>query len=138
MLSGSVYFNVKNDAGNIVATQSIEASIAPKVNWTIERFVQENDTLGRLNIALTIKNLGNVDDGLIVQITSTHFTEMTLIPPDGNIFEQGVENPRTFEIDLVEQGANFTTRAWALIPTRSKKQWYDVRQFISTIKILTR
>ena len=120
LLSGSVYFNVKNDAGNIVATQSIEASIAPKVNWTIERFVQENDALGRLNIALTIKNLGNVDDGLIVQITSTHFTEMTLIPPDGAIFEQGVENPRTFEIDLVEQGANFTTRAWALIPTDQK------------------
>ena len=120
LLTGTVNLNVKNDAGNIVATKSIDASIAPKVNWTIERFIQENDALGRLNIALTIKNLGNVDDGLIVQITSTHFTEMTLIPPDGAIFEQGVENPRTFEIDFVEQGANFTTRAWALIPTDQK------------------
>ena len=120
LLTGTVNLNVKNDAGNIVATKSIDASIAPKVNWTIERFIQENDALGRLNIALTIKNLGNVDDGLIVQITSTHFTEMTLIPPDGAIFEQGVENPRTFEIDFVEQGANFTTRAWAVIPTDQK------------------
>ena len=120
LLTGTVNLNVKNDAGNIVATKSIDASIAPKVNWTIERFIQENDALGRLNIALTIKNLGNVDDGLIVQITSTHFTEMTLIPPDGAIFEQGVENPRTFEIDFVQQGANFTTRAWAVIPTDQK------------------
>ena len=120
LLTGAVNLNVKNDAGNIVATKSIDASIAPKVNWTIERFIQENDALGRLNIALTIKNLGNVDDGLIVQITSTHYTEMTLIPPDGAIFEQGVENPRTFEIDFVEQGANFTTRAWAVIPTDQK------------------
>lgn len=120
LLSGSVQLNVKNDAGVIVATKSVETSIAPKVNWTIERFVQENDALGRLNIALTIKNLGNIDDGLIVQISSTHFTEMTLIPPEGAIIEQGVANPRTFEIDFVEQGANFTTRAWALIPTDQK------------------
>ena len=100
LLTGTVNLNVKNDAGNIVATKSIDASIAPKVNWTIERFIQENDALGRLNIALTIKNLGNVDDGLIVQITSTHFTEMTLIPPDGAIFEQGVENPELLRLTL--------------------------------------
>ena len=120
LLSGSVFLNIRNDDGNIVASKAIDASIAPKVNWTIERFIQENDALGRLNIALTIKNLGNVDDGLIVQIASTHFTEMTLIPPDGAIFDRDVENPRTFEIDFVEQGANFTTRAWALIPTNQK------------------
>ena len=40
LLTGTVNLNVKNDAGNIVATTSIDASIAP-VNWTIERFIQK-------------------------------------------------------------------------------------------------
>ena len=42
---------------------------------------------------------------------------MTLIPPSGSIIEDGVEFPRSFEINNIGYGSNFTVRAWAEIPT---------------------
>ena len=42
---------------------------------------------------------------------------MTLIPPTNSVTEPGVEFPRSFEINDIDFGSNFTVRAWAEIPT---------------------
>ena len=87
------------------------------INWSVQDLVSEEDALGRYNIAMTLKNDGNAADGIIVQLQCSHFTPMTLIPPSGSIIEDGVEFPRSFEINNIGYGSNFTVRAWAEIPT---------------------
>ena len=90
--------------------------IAPQINWTLETLVEEIDAKGRLSIAMTLKNNGNAIDGLVVQLECSHSTQMTFIPPSDAIIEDGVEFPRSFEINELPLGSNFTIRAWAEIP----------------------
>ena len=105
--------NNPNEYQNI----AINVVIAPKIDWSIQDLTEENDALGRYNIAMTLRNDGNAADGIIVQLQCSHFTPMTLIPPTNSITEPGVEFPRSFEINNIDFGSNFTVRAWAEIPT---------------------
>jgi hypothetical protein len=41
---------------------------------------------------------------------------MGFIPPDSAVYEDGVEYPRSFEINDIPLGANFTIRAWVDLP----------------------
>ena len=100
-----------------VKNVAIDIVIAPKIDWSIQDLTEEEDALGRFNIAMTLRNDGNAADGIIVQLQCSHFTQMTLIPPVDSIVESGVEFPRSFEINDIEFGSNFTVRAWAEIPT---------------------
>jgi len=94
----------------------IPVKIAPLINWTFEDVVEEIDSKGRLSIAMTLRNNGNALDGLIVQLQSSHSTDMAFVPPFAAIVEEGVENPRSFEINDIPVGANFTLRAWVELP----------------------
>jgi len=65
---------------------------------------------------MTLRNQGNAFDGLVVQLQSSHSTDMAFVPPSIAIIEEGVENPRSFEIFDIPVGANFTVIAWVEIP----------------------
>lgn len=95
---------------------NFDVVIAPEISWSLQNLVQENDAIGRFNIAMTLRNDGNAMDGIIVQLQCSHFTEMSFIPPNGAIYESGVEYPRSFEINDIDLASNFTVRAWAEIP----------------------
>ena len=95
---------------------NFDVVIAPEISWSVQNLVQENDAIGRFNIAMTLRNDGNAMDGIIVQLQCSHFTEMSFIPPNGAIYESGIEYPRSFEINDIELDSNFTVRAWAEIP----------------------
>ena len=95
---------------------NIPVKISPVINWSFENVSEEIDSKGRLSIVMTLRNDGNAFDGLIVQLQSSHSTEMAFIPPFIAIVEDGVEFPRSFEIDDIPTGANFTLRAWVEIP----------------------
>ncbi len=101
---------------NSVQTIDVEIIIAPRIDWSLQDLVTEEDAIGRYNVAMTLRNDGNAADGIIVQLQCSHFTPMTLIPPTGSIIEEGVEFPRSFEISNIGYGANFTVRAWAELP----------------------
>ena len=100
----------------VVSQTSVSVIIGPYINWTLENLVEEIDANGRLSIAMTLRNDGNAVDGLVVQLECSHSTEMTFIPPNNAIVEDGVESPRSFEINDLPLGSNFTIRAWAEIP----------------------
>ena len=100
----------------VVSQTSNPVVIAPQINWTLETLVEEIDAKGRLAIAMTLKNNGNAIDGLVVQLECSHSTQMTFIPPSNAIIEDGVEFPRSFEINELPLGSNFTIRAWAELP----------------------
>ena len=91
--------------------------ISPQINWSIQTLNEEVDALGRFNIAMTLLNDGNAADGIIVQLQCSHFTPISLVAPTGAITEPNVESPRSFEINNIGYGSNFTVRAWAVIPS---------------------
>ena len=95
---------------------SFDVVIAPEISWSVQNLVEETDAIGRFNIAMTLRNDGNAMDGIIAQLQCSHFTEMSFIPPSGAIYEDGIEFPRSFEINDVTLDSNFTVRAWAEIP----------------------
>ena len=116
--NSQVIFNVQPvGITNAVQTVAFDVVIAPKIDWSIQDLTEEIDALGRFNIAMTLRNNGNAADGIIVQLQCSHYTPMTLIPPTNSVTEPGVEFPRSFEINDINFGSNFTVRAWAEIPT---------------------
>ena len=115
--NGNVTFDlIYADTKEIVQQISVPVIIAPKISWSLESIVEEVDANGRLSIAMTLRNDGNAIDGLIVQLECSHSTEMAFIPPNNAILEEGIELPRSFEINDLPLGSNFTIRAWADLP----------------------
>ena len=71
---------------------NIPVKIAPVINWSFENVVEEIDSKGRLSIVMTLRNQGNAFDGLVVQLQSSHSTDMAFEPPSVAIVEEGVES----------------------------------------------
>ena len=107
--------NLKLSDGTLVDSVEISTKTAPRIDWKWEDSASSVSG-DRLEIVVTMRNDGNVKDGLIVSMTSSYFTEMSFIPPDNAIVEDDTQNIRSFEIIDIEKGDNFTFRAWAKIP----------------------
>lgn len=99
-----------------VGISRIPVKIAPVIRWNFTDIIEETDSNGRLSIAMTLRNEGNTADGLIVQLQSSHSTPMSFLPPKIAVYEEGVENPRSFEVSGIPIGYNFTVRAWIDLP----------------------
>ena len=113
---GEIMFNLLQGESEISLYLSTPLKIDPYVEWIFEDVVEEVDARGRLSISMTLRNEGNVIDGLLVDLESSHSTNMGFIPPEGAIFEEGIENIRYFEINDIAIGSNFTLRAYADLP----------------------
>ena len=111
--SATVLLQLSN--GEIIDAIEIQSSTAPRVNWVWDSSADSVNN-GRLEIVVTLRNDGNTADGLIVKMTSSYYTEMSFIPPNNAIVEEGSEYIRSFEMVDIEKGSNFTFRAWAEIP----------------------
>ncbi len=114
---GKVEFQVTFEGGSVVNNYDIEVLIGPNVNWTFLDANSEVDSTETLSFSVRLRNVGNLNDGLIVQLRSSHSTDMGFNPPEGAIVEDGVENPRTFEIESLPRNSNFTLRGTADVPT---------------------
>lgn len=114
---GTVEFQMKFEGSTIVNVYEIEVLVGPNVNWTFLDANSEVDSTDTLSFSVRLRNGGNLDDGLIVQLRSSHSTDMGFNPPERAIVEDGVENPRTFEIESLPRDSNFTLRGTAEIPT---------------------
>ena len=113
--TGSAELVLKLTDGTLVDSLDISSKTAPRVFWIWEDSATSVSN-GRLEMAITMRNDGNTADGLVVRMTSSYFTEMSFIPPNNAIVEDGSNNIRSFEIVNIDKGANFTFRAWAKIP----------------------
>ena len=114
---GKVEFQMTFEGGSVVNTYDIEVLIGPNINWTFLDANSEVDSTETLSFSVRLRNVGNLNDGLIVQLRSSHSTDMGFNPPEGAIVEDGVENPRTFEIESLPRNSNFTLRGTADVPT---------------------
>lgn len=115
LLPASAVVQLKLGNGEVVDSLFISSSTAPRVNWIWENSASSVNS-NRLEVAITMRNDGNIADGLVVRMTSSYFTEMSFIPPSNAIVEDGSTNIRSFEVVNIEKGSNFTFRAWAEIP----------------------
>ncbi len=113
---GSSVIEVLDDTGEVVDEVSLAFTIAPVVKWTFRNVDEDVSVKGRMSIEMEVRNDGNALDGLVVQLQSSHAVDMGFIPPDSALYEEGVEFPRSFEINDVPLNANFTIRAWVQLP----------------------
>ena len=114
---GMLELELVGDAGVVLATANVPLKVAPEIKWSFRNVEESVDARGRLNIAMEVRNEGNAVDGLVVQLQSSHTVNMGFIPPEVAVFEDGVEYPRSFEINDIPLNSNFTIRAWADLPT---------------------
>ena len=114
---GEVGVDVKlGGSDSLISTVRVPTKIAPVCLWIFEDIREEVDAKGRLSISMTARNEGNAVDGLLVQLQSSHSTPMSFIPPFIAVYEEGVENPRSYEITDIPIGFNFTIEAWIDLP----------------------
>ena len=112
---GNAQIDLKRLDGELMDSIVITSYTEPYVNWILK----EADTTtieGRLDVTITLRNEGNFDDGLVVSMSSSYFTDLSLTPPLGSIYDNEAEKIRTFEVIKIDKGKNFTFRAWAEIP----------------------
>ena len=111
----SVKLELRRVDGLLLESVIIESSTAPYVYWVWED-AQSLVSNGKLEVAITMRNEGNIVDGLVVRMSSSYYTDMSFIPPTGAITGEGNDNIRSFEIVNCGMGEDFTFRAWAKIP----------------------
>lgn len=115
LLQGYANLELLNSDGSILDNISIQSITAPNVNWVWEQ-AENSVNNGEIEVVITMRNEGNTADGLIVRMSSSYYTELSLIPPTNAIIEDGSTNIRSFEVIDIAKGENFTFRAWAKIP----------------------
>jgi hypothetical protein len=113
---GTVIFQMKFEEGLEVKTYEVDVLVGPNVNWSFIDADYEVDSTDTLSFSMRLRNGGNLNDGLIVLLRSSHSTAMGFNPPEGAIIEEGVEYPRTFEIEGLPRDSNFTLRGTADVP----------------------
>ena len=111
----SAKLELRRADGFLLEAVIIQSTTAPYVYWVWEE-AQSAVSNGRLEVAITMRNEGNIVDGLVVRMSSSYYTEMSFIPPNGAITEEGEDNIRSFEVVNCGMGEDFTFRAWANIP----------------------
>ena len=97
---GKVYFQLKYGGSSVIESYEVEVLVGPNVNWTFLDANSDVDSKNSLSFSVQLRNDGNLNDGLIVQLQSSHSTDMGFNLPEGAIVEDGVENPRTFECQI--------------------------------------
>ncbi|MEC8142650.1 MAG: hypothetical protein VX071_04060, partial [Candidatus Thermoplasmatota archaeon] len=114
---GIVEFGLKLLNGETFASYTIDVVVGPNVAWTFLNGVSEVDSRDVVSFAVQLRNDGNLEDGLIVQLQSSHSTNMGFAPPEGAIIDSNSTQPRTFEIGNLPRDSNFTLRGTAALPT---------------------
>ncbi len=114
---GSVDFDLSLNNGDVLLRYSIDVIVGPNVAWTFLEGLSEVDSRDVVSFSVQLRNDGNLEDGLIVQLQSSHSTEMGFAPPEGAIIEGDSKQPRTFELGNLPRGTNFTLRGTAELPS---------------------
>ena len=117
---GEVVVELLGDELTVLDSVNIPVRAAPVVKWSLSNIVEDINSKNRLSIAIDVRNDGNAIDGFVVQLQSSHSVPMGLIPPEGAVFEEDVEYPRSFQLNGVPLGSNLTIRAWVDLPTDQK------------------
>ena len=80
---GKVYFQMKYDGSSVINTYEVDVLVGPNVNWTFLDANSEVDATDTLSFSVQLRNDGNLNDGLIVQLQSSHSTPMGFNLPEG-------------------------------------------------------
>ncbi len=118
--SGEVIVELLGDDLTVLDSVNMPVKAAPIVKWSLSNVVEDVNTKNRLSISFEVRNDGNAIDGFVVQLQSTHSLPMGLIPPQGAVYEDDTEYPRSYQLNGVPLNSNLTIRAWVDLPTDQK------------------
>ena len=113
---GSLTVELVRQDGVVISRINIITFTAPYVEWTWQDSQFGIDSSNRLQVTMTLRNDGNIEDGLIVRMSTSYFTEMSFVPPENATYESETDSIRSFEIFEIPRGENFTFRAWTKVP----------------------
>ncbi|MDE0708540.1 MAG: hypothetical protein OSB33_06280, partial [Candidatus Poseidoniales archaeon] len=101
-----------------IETGSISTTIEVAVlcDWRIHSEHISMDDTDNITLTYTLRNIGNIDDGLDVTFSTNIFTEYGLIPPFSSDWEIGELTPNHFIIHDIAPNATVTFRAWMHLP----------------------
>lgn len=114
---GEVQFELKLNDGNVLERYSIDVVVGPNVAWSFVEGQSEIDSKNIVAFTVQLRNDGNLEDGLLVLLRSSHSTEAGFIPPVGAITQGKTELPRIFELNNLSRGTNLTLRGTAELPS---------------------
>ena len=114
---GEIEIELIDDTGAVLNTILIPVRAAPVIQWTLGTVEESISPKNRLSVVFEVRNDGNAIDGFVVQLQSSHSVPMGLIPPEGAVYEEEDESPRSFQLNGVPLGANLTLRAWIDLPS---------------------
>jgi uncharacterized membrane protein len=126
---GEVIVELLGDGLTVLDSVSMPVKAAPVVKWSLGNVVEDINSKNRLSISFEVCNNGNAIDGFVVQLQSSHSVPMGLIPPEGAVYEDDTEYPRSYQLNGVPLESNLTIRAWIDLP---KDQTTNGTVFINT------
>ncbi|MGB1659595.1 MAG: hypothetical protein ACPHHS_03780 [Candidatus Poseidoniaceae archaeon] len=89
----SIDFDLRLVGGDTITRYSIDVVVGPNVAWTFLDGVNEVDSRDVVSFAVQLRNDGNLEDGLIVQLQSSHSTNMGFAPPEGAVIDGDSTQP---------------------------------------------
>ncbi len=95
---------------------STTIEVAARCDWEISAEYISMDDLDNVTLAYTLRNIGNVADGLDVTLSTNVFTENGLIPPFTSEWESEDGSPNHFILNDVPPESSVTFRAWLQLP----------------------
>jgi len=108
---------------NLVTVDGVQMDSTPKsievninCDWEIDAEFVSTDDEGNVTIAYTLRNIGNVEDGLDVTVSTNIYTDFALIPPATSIWESEDGTPNHFTLNDIPIDSTVTFRAWMQLP----------------------
>ena len=99
---------------------STTIEVAPRFDWGVQSEHISMDGTDNITLMYTLRNLGNVNDGLDVTLSTNIFAEYGLIPPSSNDWEIGEWTPNHFILHDIAPNETVTLRAWMQLPSNQE------------------
>ena len=106
---------VTEDGSQMGAVQKI-IEVNAKYDWEIDADFVSTDDESNVTVAYTLRNIGNIEDGLDVTVSTNIYTDFALIPPATSIWESEEGTPNHFTLNDVPIDSTVTFRAWMQLP----------------------
>ncbi len=104
--------------GDGIETGSISTTIeiAARCDWEIHSEYITVDDSDNITLTYTLRNIGNIDDGLDVTLSTNIFAEYGLTPPFSSEWEIGEWTPNHFILHDIAPNATVDFRVWMQLP----------------------
>ena len=99
---------------------STTIEVAALCDWGIHSEYISMDDTDNITLTYTLRNIGNVDDGLDVTFSTNIYAEYGLTPPFSSDWEIGEWTPNHFILHDIAPNTTVTFKAWMQLPSNQE------------------